>query len=235
MKVLFAGPSLPDARDYLLEDIQLRPPAAKGDVYRAIVDGATVIGLIDGYFEQTAAVWHKEILFALSRGVTVMGAASMGALRAVECARYGMIGIGKIFERFRLEHSMDDADVAQVHGPPETGYIALSEPLVNIVFTLHAWLEQNLVSAEDADELRRAAQACYFKDRTWRRVILATRLFESRQGYLLALARDAKVNQKRLDALELIHVLLKTNPSPCSRVEWTFQSTAQWKMATSKG
>ena len=45
---------------------------------KAVIEGATVIGLIDGFFENVASVWHKEILFALSEGVQVFGAASMG-------------------------------------------------------------------------------------------------------------------------------------------------------------
>ena len=67
----------------------------------AVSAGATVIGIVDGYFEYVAPVWHKEILYALSSGCTVLGAASMGALRACECAAFGMRGIGRIFEDYR--------------------------------------------------------------------------------------------------------------------------------------
>jgi hypothetical protein len=235
MKLIFVGPSLPDARDHAAADIQLCPPCAKGDLLRAVIDGAHVIGLIDGYFEQTAAVWHKEILFALSRGVNVFGAASMGALRAAECEPYGMIGTGKIFERFRLEQTVDDADVAQVHGPPETGYITLSEPLVNFVFTLEAWTGRGVISTQEASALSEAATACFFKDRTWRRVILAAGLKESRTEHLLSLARNHMVNQKRVDALELVQMIgSPTLPRPSDR-DWTFQSTTQWKAVTSPG
>ena len=40
--------------------------------------------IIDGSFQSQPAVRHKEILWALSRGIPVIGAASMGALRAAE-------------------------------------------------------------------------------------------------------------------------------------------------------
>ena len=40
--------------------------------------------IIDGVFQSEPAVRHKEILWALSLGVPVVGAASMGALRAAE-------------------------------------------------------------------------------------------------------------------------------------------------------
>ena len=81
MRVIFAGPSLYGV-PYDAPGIEVRPPAAQGDLLRAVIDGAGVIGLIDGAFEATAAVWHKEILHALGEGVAVVGGASMGALRA---------------------------------------------------------------------------------------------------------------------------------------------------------
>ncbi len=88
MKILFAGPSLagthyvpapPGCADESGgQAVEVRGPAAQGDIGRAVLQGASAIGLFDGRCEDTASVWHKEILFALSRGVTVLGAASMG-------------------------------------------------------------------------------------------------------------------------------------------------------------
>ena len=90
--VVFLGPTLShdDARDVL--DAEYRPPAAHGDVLRAALRRPRAIGLVDGVFERVPAVWHKEILFALSEGVHVYGAASMGALRAAELDAFGMRG-----------------------------------------------------------------------------------------------------------------------------------------------
>ena len=53
------------------------------------------IGIIDGVFLDVASVWHREILWALSQGVHVFGAASMGALRAAELDGFGMRGVGR--------------------------------------------------------------------------------------------------------------------------------------------
>jgi hypothetical protein len=69
------------------------------------------IVLIDGVFHQSMSVWHKEIGYALMRGVVVIGAASMGALRAAEMHRYGMIGVGKIYQIYR-DGEEDDSLVA---------------------------------------------------------------------------------------------------------------------------
>ncbi len=85
MKVVFAGPSLPDREAAANSgSIDFRAPAALGAVRKAVLAGASVIGLVDGVFENVASVWHKGILYALSEGVQVFGAASMGALRAAE-------------------------------------------------------------------------------------------------------------------------------------------------------
>ena len=61
-----------------------RPPARQGDVYRAALARPAIIGIIDGYFETMPTVWHKEILWAMAKGIHVYGAASIGALRAAE-------------------------------------------------------------------------------------------------------------------------------------------------------
>jgi hypothetical protein len=88
--VVFLGPTLShdDARDVL--DAEYLPPAAHGDVLRAALRRPRAIALVDGVFERVPAVWHKEILFALSEGIHVYGAASMGALRAAELDAFGM-------------------------------------------------------------------------------------------------------------------------------------------------
>src|SRR5262245_22511037 len=117
MIVIFAGPSLHGCHVELARKFELRGPATCGDVLAAVEEGATTIGLIDGVFESSLSVWHKEILFALASGVRVLGASSMGALRAAECAHFGMEGVGNIFEQYRSGARTRDADVALLHAP----------------------------------------------------------------------------------------------------------------------
>ena len=62
--------------------------------------------LIDGEFGKNLSVWHKELLYALSRPYVrrVIGAASMGAIRAADMWRYGMVGIGRtVFDGTHVE------------------------------------------------------------------------------------------------------------------------------------
>ena len=99
--VVFAGPSIYGLAKHTLAGIELRPPAACGDILRACRSDVSRIGLVDGVFETSPSVWHKEILFALSRGIRLFGAASMGALRAAECHHFGMEGLGRIFEQYK--------------------------------------------------------------------------------------------------------------------------------------
>ncbi|RYG97907.1 MAG: antibiotic resistance protein, partial [Alphaproteobacteria bacterium] len=158
MKVVFVGPSLSNANDLSGHQIEIRPPAVQGDMLRAVRDGATVIGLVDGGFEYTAPVWHKEILYALSRRVAVVGAASMGALRAAECQPFGMVGVGRIFNDYASGELVDDADVALLHGPMEYGFRPITLPMVNIRATLKALEDRQIFTKVEADEFERIAR-----------------------------------------------------------------------------
>ncbi len=78
---VFLGPTLTLAKARRMLDVVYLPPVRQGDLYRLTeLRRPSRVALIDGYFSQVPAVWHKEILWALHRGVRVYGAASMGAL-----------------------------------------------------------------------------------------------------------------------------------------------------------
>ena len=84
---------------------------------RAARGAPRAIGLIDGVFERVLPVWHKEILWAMTQGIHVFGAASMGALRAAELHAFGMVGVGRIFADYRDGVLEADDEVAVLHGP----------------------------------------------------------------------------------------------------------------------
>jgi len=199
VKLLFAGPSLAGA-DFDLGGIELRPPAAHGDVAIAVLEGAAAIGLVDGLFDAVAAVWHKELLFALSQGVQVLGAASMGALRAAECAAFGMQPVGEIARSYLSGARDDDADVGLVHGPAELAYMPLTEPIVDIEATLERLVAADRLRRPDADQILAHSRSTFFADRSLESIVPPA----ADRDALLGLLEAHRVQQKQQDALELV-------------------------------
>ena len=72
--------------------------AKKGSILKCINELYTDIVIIDGSFDWTPSVLHKEILVALELGIKVIGGVSIGALRAMELSKFGMIGFGRIYK-----------------------------------------------------------------------------------------------------------------------------------------
>lgn len=101
--------------------------------------------LLDGYYYTVPSVTHKELLYALDAGVRVVGAASMGALRAAEMAPCGMEGVGWVYERLADGSIEGDDEVAILHGDADCGYQPLTVALVEV----RAAAEELLEKGED--------------------------------------------------------------------------------------
>jgi hypothetical protein len=228
MKVVFAGPSLHRYRRPADTSIEFRGPAVQGDVYAAVHAGANVIGIIDGFFESVSSIWHKEILYALSQGVRVFGASSMGALRAAECHDFGMIGVGEIFEAYRDGTIIDDEAVALAHAPPELGYMPLTVPLVNVMWSAAHWHESGLTTSVERDGLLTTAKHIFFKDRTWPSVIEAAGFSTDRRGDFLAMAKSSAIDRKALDARELVERIETGDDERAPPPDWKFSHTDQF-------
>lgn len=229
--IVFVGPSL-GAQATAAHDIDFRAPARCGDITRVLGARPTAIGLIDGVFETAPSVWHKEILYALSLGVTVFGAASIGALRAVELAPYGMIGVGEVFRAYRDGEIEDDDEVAVLHGPAELGFPALTEAMVNVRATLDAASQANVLPTHDRVALTRAAKSIFYKHRTWD-VIADRAVFDG--ASLATLEKFAKwrrenyVDVKRHDAQLLIETLQNdTSRRSDQKIALTMSRTTYW-------
>jgi len=71
--VIFLGPSAPISEAIkVLPSATFLPPAGRGDIVSATDGGFEIIGLIDGVFYQRNAVAHREIKYAIERGVVVV-------------------------------------------------------------------------------------------------------------------------------------------------------------------
>lgn len=199
--VVFLGPSCDRETAREILDADYRPPAKRGDITRAADAGARIIGLIDGVFFQDCAVAHREILAALRAGVRVVGASSMGALRAAELDSLGMEGVGEVYRAYREGRLVADDEVALLFDP-ET-FVPLSEPLVNIRATIQRALECGVIGADTARALLDAARALYFPERTYDAVVEAAEgtVEPEDLACFLAFAGEHAVDRKREDAL----------------------------------
>jgi hypothetical protein len=201
--LVFLGPTLPQRDATALLPACIRSPARRGDVYRALAEGYTTIVLIDGEFHGAPSVWQREIADALAEGAIVHGASSMGAIRAAELHTFGMVGHGKIFEWYRDGVIDADDEVALGYGPPELGYPALSEPLVNIRATLQAATPQ-VIALEDHDQLIDFMKGLYFPERSFAALIdrgPAAEWPSERRQRLAHFVRQSRIDQKRADAV----------------------------------
>ena len=200
--ILFIGPTL---RVESTRELDVRPPAGVGDLLRASRErGVRRIALVDGYFERMAAVWHKEILLALEQGVAVYGAASMGALRAAELARFGMIGVGEIVRMFARGELTADDEVAVAHLPAEAGYRAISDALVNLRDGLARAAKARVIGARTQRALVELARGMFYRERSWSRVVAAGRVAKLPARELDALAAWPKPDRKAADARLLL-------------------------------
>ena len=164
--VVFLGPSLgPDSASDVLAAEYL-PPVARGDVDALLARSCPpeAIAIVDGRFLSSLAISPKEVLRAIDAGITVYGSSSMGALRAVECAPYGMIGIGSVYEAYASGEVDADDEVAIVYDPETLR--ALSTPLVDLRFALRSGAELGRVSASAARSFLDAAKRLHFPQRT---------------------------------------------------------------------
>lgn len=233
---VFLGPSLALTQARELLDAHYLPPVSCGDITDLVLDREPpkAIGIIDGLFEQVPTVWHKEILFALSRGVRVFGASSMGALRAAELHTFGMEGVGTVFEAFRDGRYRDDDEVTIVHAAQEDGYRMLSEAMVNLRAGLAGARDAGHISQETHRRLVTAAKDRFYPERSWPQLL--------RDGEELALpadeldglrtfVRDTSPDVKRTDARALLVRMRQVLDAGCEpfKAAFDFEPTYYWE------
>ncbi|MDP9810791.1 hypothetical protein J2W42_003654 [Rhizobium tibeticum] len=232
MKVIFAGPSFGADIGTLRAgspSIHFRGPAARGDILQAVQDGARAIGIVDGYFGEVPSVWHKEILYALQHNVVVVGGASMGALRAAECAAFGMVGLGSIYEDYAQGRLIDDEAVALVHAPEELGWLPLSIAWVDFQPTIDDLYRTGAVSLAEHKMLLLAGRLLHFSKRTYPKVVEGCAFpKDGRAKEILRIIRSRKIERKRQDA-ELVLQYLQDVEFAAQERDWGFAATSHWE------
>jgi hypothetical protein len=231
---IFTGPTLPAAEGKQCLDAIFLPPAAQGDVYLAALEKPVAIGIIDGYFERVPSVSHKEILWAMAQGVHVLGAASMGALRAAEMSLFGMEGVGEIYEAYARGELDADDEVAVAHALAEDGYRPLNEALVNVRATLRAAERAGVIHAGTRTRLVEIAEAAFYPDRCYPLLLrqaakegLPVEQLEALRGFLT----EGRVDQKRLDAIALLRAMGErfAGGAAPKQVRFHFEPTDAWE------
>lgn len=167
---VYLGPSLPRGEAEAILPAVYLDPIAMGDLYTLVRTRARRgdrVAIVDGFFEQVPAVWHKEILYAIESGIAVYGASSMGALRAAELHAFGMRGLGQVFEAYRDGTIEDDDEVAVAHATQEDGYRSLSTAMVSIRFGLDRMRQAGQITAEQHGLLCAYAKAQHYNVRSW--------------------------------------------------------------------
>jgi hypothetical protein len=210
--IIFLGPSLSHERARNVFDADYRPPARKGDFLRLAADPAVkMVGFVDGVFLQDYPPTPIEV-FQLARkeGVLLAGAASLGALRAVELEKFGMVGIGKIFELFKTGRVDADDEVA-VTFAPGGDYRLQSEAMIDIRYNLYLARKRGAITKKAKEVIAKVAKEIYFPHRNYAHVIEEARnRYPALEGEIGSFGNYIASNRKslkELDAARLVRYL----------------------------
>jgi len=230
--VVFAGPTISREEIEDLIPATVLGPARRGDVYLATRSDPWAIAIVDGFFDQTPALWHKEILWALSLGIRVFGSSSLGALRAAELSRFGMEGVGEIYDAYASGELCADDEVAVAHATEGHGFKPLSDALVNIRWTLRAAERGGVLGPASRLSLEEIARASFYPERSFGRVVREARNLPIDSEDLQALERwlpGGKVDQKRNDARTMLVLVAQERGSARPRsAGLSFPLTEAW-------
>jgi hypothetical protein len=219
--VIFVGPSLRPDKARRIFDADYRTPAKKGDLLRLVNFGLysnnndnktpTIVGLIDGLFLQDYPPTPIEVYQLLSsKYFRVVGGASLGALRAVELEKFGMIGIGKIFELYKKGIINADDEVA-VTFAAENNHKIQSEAMIDIRYNLFIAHKRGIIDAVAKTMITRVAKHIYFPYRNYSNVIEQTKNkfpeLSSQLDLFATYIKDYRKSLKERDALKVVQYI----------------------------
>lgn len=210
--IIFLGPSLSHEKAKKIFDADYRPPAKKGDFMRLAADpNIRMVGFVDGVFLQDYPPTPIEVYqLARKQGVLLAGAASLGALRAVELEKFGMVGIGKIFQLYK-SGKVDADDEVAVTFAPEGDYRLQSEAMIDIRYNLFLARKKGVIGKKAKVALAKVAKEIYFPHRNYSNIL------EEAKGRHPALAGEIdsfasyvtenRTSLKEIDAIRLVQFL----------------------------
>ena len=171
----------------------------------------------------------------MSQGVHVFGSSSMGALRASELSRFGMCGVGAIFEDFYNGVLEDDDEVTVLHGPQELGYPNISEAMVNIRATLAKALQQDIISLRFYEYGVTFFKELHYKERSYQKLIqakhTADECVKSEQIRFSQWVAENARDLKKEDAIKLLYLIkdVSGHKFVAHHPNYNFQDTIYWQ------
>lgn len=158
--IVFVGPSVNGEIDKIKNDypeIIFYPPLKHAELLSIIeIEKPTIVGIVDDYTGFGESSWHSEILYTLKKGIKIFGAASQGAIKALELDNMGMIGIGKIYQYYKNKSIISHDEVLCVFNNETFKKITI--PYINF-----------LLSSIDKDILK-IIQKIHWKERTFKKI-----------------------------------------------------------------
>lgn len=210
--IIYLGPTLSREKAIKILDADYRDPAKKGDFLMLSQDSdeKKYVGFIDGVFLHDYPPSPIEVYhLATRKNIELIGASSLGALRAVELEKFGMKGIGKIFQLYKNGIINADDEVAVTF--TRENNILQSEAMIDIRFNLFLAYKKGIITNQTKKRIAKIAKNIYFPFRNYEDIIkLTQRQFppiynelESFRSYILK-NRDSL---KARDAIKLLKYL----------------------------
>jgi len=173
--IVYLGPTLNREEASKILDADYRDPAKKGDFLRLSLtsDEKKYVGFIDGVFLHDYPPSPIEVYhLATRKNIELIGASSLGALRAVELEKFGMKGIGKIFQLFKNGILNADDEVAVTFVRDKN--ILQSEALIDIRFNLFLAYKKGIITKQTKKRFVKIAKNIYFPFRNYDDIIKLT-------------------------------------------------------------
>ncbi|MFD8394435.1 TfuA-like protein [Streptomyces sp. NPDC059680] len=200
--IVFGAASVHPLDPAVLAGVELRPPVRRGDLAPLLDRRPGTVVLIDGLFGGSMAVTPTECRELLDAGWTMVGASSMGALRAADLWPLGAIGIGDVFTLYRLGALTSDADVATLLDA-DADHAELTVSVVHLRAVLAAATGSGVLAPALRTAMSRAAEDVHWTERSWPACRAAWRelgVAEPVIAAVLRLGRETSLHPKVRDA-----------------------------------
>jgi hypothetical protein len=161
--------------------------------------------LLDGVFNDSSAVQNIQILECIQAGVEVYGAASMGALRAVELQEFGMHGVGAIFKAYASRQLLREEELYVCYDPFTLR--ATTVPTIVVRSAVALALGEGVLSIAEGEDLLSAAQSMNFTCRTWDGILDVAPQLKRDDSFRALISSTTDYDIKRTDSIDCLRLV----------------------------